>query len=598
MNFKTMKNMNFLMNRIVKKLRSVLVMGVIVVIATGCSDDLLNTSPTDRVSSATFWSTERDFRTALNASYEQMVGVDLNPMYFDGATEIAYSHADWMRQHEYVMGRADALSGWSSGMWSRSYTGISRANEILSQLEGIEDGILSPEAANEVRGQALFLRGYYYHELLWMFGGVPIFTNVPTVQEAREIGRSSRDEVYSQIISDLSEAANLLPSSWASDQYGRATKGAALGYQARTALYEASWKKYHEGDASGANQLYQTAVAKSQEVMDLNQYSLHPDFRELFTYAGEQSAEIIFDYQKVSGQNGWWAWLGFAPSSMGSNVDVEPTRELVDRFPMSDGLPIDESPLYDPAAPRIVYSDYATGENPTVETLGMYANRDPRFYGTVLFPGAEFNNSIYNSYPLCEEAAAVRSEPYGGAPHGYCSSTSDRILLTDYNNTYTGYIAMKYVDPQDESSPGNSGLNIIKMRFADILLMYAEAKTELGEMDESVNQALTQLRDRAGIPLPIDITTISQNEALDFIRNERTIELAWEGLHLADIRRWGTAENVLNGATHGIDIATGNGMQPVPGQHVRSFAGPRDYLWPIPASERDLNANLEQNPGY
>lgn len=554
---------------------------------TGC-EGFLTTVPSDRVSSETFWANERDFNTALNGAYERMLGVDLNPMYFDGATEIGYSHADWMRQHEYAMGRANATSAWSAGIWSRNYTGISRANEILFQLEEVGGEVLSPEAMDRIRGEALFLRGYFYHELLWMFGEVPVFTSVPTVEEARSVSRSSRAEVYDRIMSDLSEAEGLLParSELPSSDYGRATRGAALAYQARTALYEASWQENHEDNASRAEELYGTARDMAQAVIDNDEYSLHPDFRELFTYAGEQSEEIIFDYQKVAGQNGWWAWLGFAPGSMGSNVDVAPTRELVDRFPMQDGLPIDESPMYDDSPPEITYDGSG---NPTVQTLGMYANRDPRFYGTVLFPGASFNGIIYNSYPPCG----------GGAPAGYCSPTSDAIVISNYNNTYTGYTAMKYVDPADQSSPGNSGLNIIKMRYADILLMYAEAKAELNELDASVNNAIQELRDRVSLPMPQDVTAMTQEEAIEFIRNERVIELAWEGLHLADIRRWATAEDALNGNTHGIDIAgSGGNFNPVPGQHTRSFEAPRDYLWPIPSGERALNDNLGQNPRY
>lgn len=335
-----------------------------------------------------------------------------------------------------------------------------------------------------------------------------------------------------------------------------------------------------------ANELFNTAVDMAKSVINLNEYSLYPDFRELFTYDGEQSSEIIFDYQRVSGQNGWPVWQQFAPSSMGSFVNVTPTRELVDRFPMIDGLPISESPLYDPAPPRITYD---SNGNPVVETLGMYADRDPRFYGTVLFPGGEFNGVIYNSYPACSD----------GAPEGYCSPTSDRILITDFNNTYTGYTGMKYIDLQDQSSPTNSGLNIIKMRYADILLMYAEAKAELNELDSSVNDALAAIRDRVSLPMPYDLTTMTQADAIDFIRNERAIELAWEGLRLADIRRWGIAQTVLNGSTHGIDVARSDGgFAPLPGIHARSFTAPRDYIWPIPASERDLNPNLNQNPGY
>jgi starch-binding outer membrane protein, SusD/RagB family len=327
------KSMTFKKKETKKVLLSgILILGIIFW-TTGCSDDLLTTVPPDEVSSVVFWSSERDFNTALNGTYERMMGVNLDPMYFDGATDIGYSHADWMRQHEYVMGRADALSGWSAGMWSRIFTGISRSNVILEQLEYVEDGVLSAGAADHIRGQALFLRGYFYHQLLWMFGDVAIFTNVPTIEEAREISRSPRDQVYDRIITDLSQAASLLPEGWTDNQYGRATRGTALGYHARTALYEASWQKYHEQNQARATELFRTAADIAQEVMDLNVYSLHPDFRELFTYAGEQSSEILFDFQRVSGQNGWHAWLGFAPSSMGSNVDVSPTRQLVDRFP-------------------------------------------------------------------------------------------------------------------------------------------------------------------------------------------------------------------------------------------------------------------------
>src|SRR5690625_6850940 len=121
---------------------------------------------------------------------------------------------------------------------------------------------------------------------------------------------------------------------------------------------------------------------------------------------------------------------------------------------MADGLPIDESHLYNPEPLSIVYS----GGSPTVETLGMYANRDPRFYGTILFPGMEFNGIIYNSYPSCNR----------GAPEGYCSPTSDRILLTDYNNTYTGYKDIKYVEQQEHSATRNSRHNTIKKRIRDL----------------------------------------------------------------------------------------------------------------------------------
>jgi hypothetical protein len=297
--------------------------------ATACDDEFLTTVPPDEISSGTFWTNERDFNVALNATYNRMIGDDLDNMYFDGATDIGYSHADWMRQHEYAMGRQDALSGWSAGMWGEMYQGISRANEVLAQLDEVGSEVLSADAMTQIQGQARFLRGYFYHELLWMFGEVPLLVSVPTVEEAREIGRSSRADIYAQIMSDLSAAASSLPNTWPGSEWGRATRGAALAYQARTALYEASWQENHAGDNARANQLYQEAADAAQAVMNLGVYSLYPDFRNLFTYEGETSDEIIFSYIKVSGQNGWWAWVGVAPPPHGADRDVGPPAPWV-----------------------------------------------------------------------------------------------------------------------------------------------------------------------------------------------------------------------------------------------------------------------------
>src|SRR5690606_36878366 len=139
----------------------------------------------------------------------------------------------------------------------------------------------------------------------------------------------------------------------------------------------------------------------------------------------------------------------------------------------------------------------------------------------------------------------------------------------------------------------NSGLNIIKMRYADVLLMYAEARIELGEWsDPSVKAALDQLRDRVGMP---EVTLTSQEQAIELVRNERAVELGTEGLRLADIRRWKIAEEVMPGQPAGMDIWENGQIVTVFGTWQRTFSSPRDYLWPIPVWERDLNSNLAQN---
>lgn len=537
----------------------------LVVGAAACDDEFLTTLPQDEVSDAIFWQTERDFTMAVNAVYRSLL--DTDHFFIDGTTDHLYSKKDWTVNHAYAMGHQDATSGWSGDIWERLYEGISRANEVLNKLE-TSDADLPADFRTEIEAQARFLRGYFYHELLWLYGGVPLYTAVPTIEEAREASRATREEVINFVLADLDAAAQGLPEDWSDSQYGRATRGAALAYRARAALYEASHQKYLEGNAARANELFRIAADAAQEVMDLGEYALYPDYRNLFTYAGEGSAEVIFDYQHVQGVNGWSAFGWFAPHSLGGTVDIHPTRALVDAYRMTDGMTIEDSPLYDPSPPVI--------EDGEVVSLGMYANRDPRLYATVIFPGAEFNGAVFNPYPE--------------------SPTVDHLDRSNFNNTETGFVMKKYIDPQDRTQRNNSGLNVIKMRYADVLLMYAEAKIELGEWeDPSVEAALNQVRDRVDMP---DVQLTSQDQAIALIRNERAVELATEGLRLADIRRWGIAEDVMPGQPAGMDIWEDGEIVTVFGTWQRSFEAPRDYLWPIPVGERDLNRNLAQNPGY
>lgn len=531
----------------------------------GCDDSFLTTLPQAEVADAAFWQTERDFVMGVNGAYREVL--DTDQFYMEGASDFLYSKKDWTPNHAYAMGHQNASSGWSNGIWGRLFRGISRANDVLTQLES-SDADLSASARAEIEGQARFLRGYFYHELLWLFGPVPLYTSVPTIEEARSVSRPERGEVIDFILADLRAAADALPQSWAPSQAGRATKGAALAYLARAALYEASHLRYHGGDAGQATALFRTAADAAQELMGLGVYRLHPDYGALFTYAGEDSDEVIFAYQHVEGVNGWAAWEWFAPHSMGGVTDIHPTREFVDQFRMIDGLTIDESPLYDDTPPVI--------EGANVVSLGMFENRDPRFYASVIYPGAIFDGELFNPYPG--------------------SDTPDEFDRSNFNNTETGFVMRKYVDPDDRADRNNSGINIIKMRYADVLLMYAEAKIELGEWnDPTVAAALNQIRDRVDMP-PVELT--SQAQALELVRNERAVELGTEGLRLADIRRWKIAEDVMPGQPGGMDVWE-NG-QPVQlfATWQRSFQEGRDYLWPIPVGERDLNPNLAQNPGY
>ena len=246
-----------------------------------------------------------------------------------------------------------------------------------------------------------------------------------------------------------------------------------------------------------------------------------------------------------NGPNGYHTWGGNTP-----------IQNLIDDYRMADGSEFDWSNPAHAAAP--------------------YENRDPRFYASVIYPGAELDGQLFNPYPG--------------------SDTPDEFDRSNFNNTETGFVMRKYLDVEDRSERTNSGINIIKMRYADVLLMYAEAKIELGEWsDPSVEAALNEIRDRVDMP---DVELTSQEQAIELVRNERAVELGTEGLRLPDIRRWSIAEEVMPGQPAGMDIWEDGEIVTVFGTWQRSFSAPRDYLWPIPVGERDLNDNLAQNPGY
>jgi hypothetical protein len=295
--------------------------------------------------------------------------------------------------------------------------------------------------------------------------------------------------------------------------------------------------------------------------MDLGTYSLFSNYGNLFLYAGENSSEIIFTrkYSKsaqASGQNNN-IFGEFGPPSNSATGRVVPIRNLIDAYQMTDGKSIAASALYNPAPDK------------------MYLNRDPRLAATILFPGASWDGRAYDSRPKG------------------LSTAPEAIDLQNENTPVTGYNIRKYIDLTDKSDRGNGGIDIILMRYADVLLMFAEAKVALGQADAAALAAINQVRARVSMPA---LTTLT----LADVRYERRVELAFEGLRLFDIRRWKTADQVMpTPAVAGIDYIDASGQlrtATVPAS-ARAFPA-RNYLWPFPQAELDLNPALRQNAGF
>jgi hypothetical protein len=295
--------------------------------------------------------------------------------------------------------------------------------------------------------------------------------------------------------------------------------------------------------------------------MDLNIYTIYPQYARLFSYAAENNTEIILDKQFVKDVYSNNVFQMMAPYSQktSSNAYV-PTKVLVDAYPMANGLAITEP---------------GSGYNP----LTPYAGRDPRLKASIFVPGDVLpDGKIFNSVPT--------------------SGTPDAVGNT-YLASSTGYGLKKYINNEDFANPANSGINIILVRYPEVLLTYAEAKTELNQIDGSVLSALNLIRQRADVNLPPLSGTYSQAALRDIIRKERTIELAFEGLRLFDIRRWKIAENIMTGPVYGMSYVENGQLKTIQVQaYQRVFDKNRHYLWPVPQKERELNPNLTQNPGW
>jgi hypothetical protein len=392
------------------------------------------------------------------------------------------------------------------------------------------------DVLNRVKAEARFLRAYFYTQLTSLWGGVPLITE--TIDISENVGRTEKGEVVNFVISELDDIINnnSLPIGYDSNNVGRSTIGAAHALKARIALRNNQW---------------QTTRDAAQAVMDLEVYELYPNYGELFQYAGQNSSEIIFDRQYAQGGDVYGAF-GYSAASIGGSSVVEPIHGLYELM------------------------EFDGPENPN----DPYENIDPRWNFMVYYTGQSIGNSIYNSRPN--------------------SPTADRVLVSE-GATDHGYNLKKWIDwENDRDNPSNGSINLIHIRYADVLLMYAEAKIELNEIDQSVYDAINSIRQRPSVDMPEITSGKTQAEMREIVRRERGVELAFEGLRLFDINRWGIGERKdgLVLGTYFQDEDTGEWELWDTGFN-RSFNPDRDTLWPIPVDEVNSNSAITtNNPGY
>lgn len=591
-----------------KKISSILLFTAVLV-ASGCNK-FLDRQPLDSASSATFMQTEDEMNLALNGVYAAAFWQFPNntPLLFaiESTTDLAIKRTG-NAEDQVAMGDGgpfligNSLPGTS---WNQAYKLVTRANIML---EGMTKGQGNVSAARyaRLRAEALVLRAWGYYHIMGWFGDPVYFRKPLDPSEYETIGRTPVATVVADLYKDLDDAAAGFDQSSAAPviEYGRVNKGVALGLKARLAMLIKD---------------YSTAKAATQTVISSNAYGLNPRYTDLFMLAGQRAnvnRELMYvqtyPTDILDPQN--WLCVLTIPRQVGTSQSSHfPSQQLVDLYEGRDGLRIDRSTVYDGATPsqnrdrRLAWTVYMQGDTMVHNTAKSpslpYVQPKERtifnIYSNTRFK-FNWNTNQFDAVASNIDWIGFLASPWFAGATGSSGGV--------------GYVWRKYVDSTQYSWETKTGY--INMRYAEILLTYAEAKIELGETDATVLSAINAVRARAGQPA---VTGGSAAELRELVRRERAVEFAGEGLRLIDLRRWdlyavANSMPVVGVSLNPADPAErpsfdANGLPVYSAASIakrlktraqtRVNTNPKYKLWPIPQGEIDKNKNITQNPGW
>jgi len=559
---------------------------VVIVIAfmTSCQD--LDLNPLYYGSSENWYSSEEELEMSVNGLYRSVFWRLADHTWDD----------DFQSRNNVSAITGGTINGETSDvgtLWTNSYKAIARANVLLENIEKIRSLGLTEKKVKQYAAEARFVRAAQYANLVFYFGDVVYVDSDITIEQAFKMGRMDKNLVMEKVYEDFDSAVVNLPLTYSANEITRATKGAAYALKARHALYNGDWA---------------LAAQAAKNCMDLGVYTLHSNFSNLFLASTRKSPESILVFPRSIEFNSLVYAPGtvqaYVPRNRGGYASRYPSMDLFYSFLCSDGKPIDESPLFDPKMP--------------------FKNRDPRCVATIVEFGSLHLGVIYDPNPKTTHVMNYLT--------GRSIPNKDTKSVDQYAS-YNGLILKKGIDEAwVNDNTFRVDPDLIYMRYADVLLTYAEAKIELNEIDQTVLDAINSVRARAyGVNLSSNsypkVTTTNQTELRTIIRFERRMEFAFEGLRYYDIIRWRIAEKVLNKPNYGLldrdqliqYVDYGYWFTPVTPEidedaHAdltplynngfinlivqRSFNADRQYLWPIPSKELLINDNIAQNPNY
>lgn len=581
-----------------KRLFFILITTCMVTGFTACTD-VLDTEPYNKVPSSTMWTTENLTDMGISGIYQNL----RQSTYVSGGSSFGYYGYDaWgytgqARDNEaFLNGTVTTSNGTFSNTWKKLYEGVHRANDAITNIP-----LKSPVAADKkgrLIAEAKFLRAFHYYRLNELFKGVPIYLE-PVLPEECIKSQSTESAVWQQVITDLTDCINEPNLPDIDLKTGRATKGAAYALRGKTYMQIKEWE---------------LAAADFAKVGECGYKLFQGGYKQLFTEANERSEEMIFSVQNTGdlGYGGTSQFYCGTRSSFGScwntflvspnGVDLYENRDGTlfnwdDVIPGYSSLSVKDREVFfirdkqgASAAVVTAIDKQLNALSATARALYLpdgnearirkaYDNRDPRLEMNVITPYATYKGVL----GAAEQISTSRWPIVSQSP--------EADLWTD-SRTQFHYLNRKFVYeglnpiPARDRCPTDEPL----IRYADVLLMWAEALVEQGKLTDAAEK-VNMVRGRTSVEMP-PVQYSSQDDLRNKVRNERRVEFLNEGINFFDEMRWKTLkENKFK---------TGNGILQIWGSVVSPYVwvGDQLYTWPVPQTEVEMNPDMKPTTGW
>lgn len=596
------------------------------VLVFGCSDEFQDITPQSSVSEESVWVDEGLASAAVTNIYNGLDAGGLGEQMLASLSDEANFTHTGRGINTVNESRANSNdTGWisSTHAWANMYRFIRAANVAVKNLEG--GSLEASGISDRLIGEALFLRAYYYHQLVRNYGGVPLISEPFDLDSEYNVPRNSFEECVNFIVADCDKAYTLLNGE--SMDGGRANATAALALKARILLYAASdlhdiptasansslisgyGNKELLGYDSGQDARWQAAKNATKAILDAaSGYELglaspapldkgEENYTNIHLARNGGESELIFEREYVSTSGGWGGiqiGLFNGPNGYHNWAGNTPLQNLIDAYGMTDGSEFD-------------------WDNPA-QSSAPYENRDPRFYSTILYDGADWKprpDDVTDRDPNNQIQTGQYELPDGTTHFGLDTRQGP---VEDWNGSRSGYYCKKFVDPDVIDQDQQNEVPWPFFRYTEFVLNYVEALLEADNNEAEAKLWLNKIRFRAGMPA----ITASGSDLVDAYRKERQVELAYEEHRYYDARRWMIAESTLGAPARIIQItgalkagATVDKYAYDPTKYDYTYTpttldpGFENRLWLdknyfLPIREAELNAatSLVQNPGY